>query len=249
MLANVPRIITSWLPRRAPYWLKSTGCTPWAIEVLRRRARLGDVAGRRDVVGRDRVAEQREHTRAADVGHRARRHRHAVEVRRIAHVRGSRLPLVDLAFRHLERVPVLVAGEDARVSLLEHRGVDVRGHRRLDLLRRRPDVLQEDRLAVRAGAERLGVQVDVHRAGERVGHDQRRRGEEVHLHFRMHAALEVAVAGQHGGRDDVAGLDAVGDLGLAAGRSCRCRSCSRSRRRRSRRSRDPAAGPPSSGSR
>ena len=28
MLANVPRIITSWLPRRAPYWLKSFGCTP-----------------------------------------------------------------------------------------------------------------------------------------------------------------------------------------------------------------------------
>ena len=28
MLANVPRIITSWLPRRAPYWLKSLGSTP-----------------------------------------------------------------------------------------------------------------------------------------------------------------------------------------------------------------------------
>jgi hypothetical protein len=28
MFANVPRIMTSWLPRRAPYELKSTGCTP-----------------------------------------------------------------------------------------------------------------------------------------------------------------------------------------------------------------------------
>ena len=27
MLANVPRIITSWLPRRVPYWLKSAGRT------------------------------------------------------------------------------------------------------------------------------------------------------------------------------------------------------------------------------
>ena len=27
MLAKVPRIITSWLPRRVPYWLKSTGRT------------------------------------------------------------------------------------------------------------------------------------------------------------------------------------------------------------------------------
>ena len=28
MLPNVPRIITSWWPRRAPYWLNSTGETP-----------------------------------------------------------------------------------------------------------------------------------------------------------------------------------------------------------------------------
>ncbi len=34
MLANVPRIMTSWLPRRAPYWLKSTGCTPCAMRYL-----------------------------------------------------------------------------------------------------------------------------------------------------------------------------------------------------------------------
>src|SRR5438105_20647 len=30
-LANVPRTITSWCPRRAPYWLKSRGSTPWPI--------------------------------------------------------------------------------------------------------------------------------------------------------------------------------------------------------------------------
>ena len=34
MLANVPRIITSWLPRRAPYWLKSFGATPCACRYL-----------------------------------------------------------------------------------------------------------------------------------------------------------------------------------------------------------------------
>src|SRR5215213_8993932 len=33
-LANVPRIITSWLPRRAPYWLKSFGSTPCSIRYL-----------------------------------------------------------------------------------------------------------------------------------------------------------------------------------------------------------------------
>ena len=35
------------------------------LEVLRGRGALGDVAGRRDVVGRHRIAEQREHARAA----------------------------------------------------------------------------------------------------------------------------------------------------------------------------------------
>src|SRR3989441_10082750 len=28
MFANVPRMSTSWFPRRVPYWLKSTGFTP-----------------------------------------------------------------------------------------------------------------------------------------------------------------------------------------------------------------------------
>ena len=31
MLANVPRIITSWWPRRAPYELNSRGSTPRSI--------------------------------------------------------------------------------------------------------------------------------------------------------------------------------------------------------------------------
>ena len=34
MFANVPRIITSWLPRRAPYELKSAGATPFEIRYL-----------------------------------------------------------------------------------------------------------------------------------------------------------------------------------------------------------------------
>ncbi len=64
MLANVPRIITSWLPRRAPYELKSAGATPCSTRYFAGGAVLGDGAGRGDVVGRHRVAEQREHARA-----------------------------------------------------------------------------------------------------------------------------------------------------------------------------------------
>jgi len=34
MLAKVPRIITSWLPRRVPYWLKSAGRTWCSLRYL-----------------------------------------------------------------------------------------------------------------------------------------------------------------------------------------------------------------------
>src|SRR6185369_1631494 len=55
-------------------------------------------------------------------------------------------------------------------------------------------------------------QVDVHRAGQRVGDDQRRGRQVVHLDVRVDPALEVAVAGQHGDDGQVALVDPGGDL-------------------------------------
>ena len=55
------------------------------------------------------------------------------------------------------------------------------------------------------------VEVDVDAAGEGVGDDQRRRGEIVGLDLRVDAALEVAVAAEHGGDDEVVRLDGLGD--------------------------------------
>ena len=68
-----------------------------------------------------------------------------------------------------------------------------------------------DRLAVGAHAERLGGDVDQHRAGERVGHHERRRGEVVRPHVRVHAALEVAVAREHRRRHEVVVVDRLRD--------------------------------------
>ena len=65
-----------------------------------------------------------------------------------------------------------------------------------DLVGRRPDVGEEHRLAVRAGAERLGRQVDVDAPGERERDDERRRREVARARQRVDAALEVAVARQ-----------------------------------------------------
>ena len=55
--------------------------------------------------------------------------------------------------------------------------------------------------------DRVIEQVDVDPPREGVGDHQRRRGEIVRPHLLMHAALEVAVAGQHRGDDECAFLD------------------------------------------
>ena len=67
MLPNVPRIRTSWWPRRAPYELNSSGADAVLLEPLPGGRRGDDRAGRRDVVGRHRVAEHGEDAGADDV--------------------------------------------------------------------------------------------------------------------------------------------------------------------------------------
>ena len=86
-----------------------------------------------------------------------------------------------------------------------------------DFLRRRPDVAQEDR-PVRADADRLAREVEVHAAGERVRDDERRRREIVEPRVRIDAPLEVAIARQHRRRDQRAALDRRADrLGQRTG--------------------------------
>ena len=187
-------------------------------EVLPRRRVGPDRAGRRDVVGRDRVAEHDEAARALDVADRLRLARHPVEVRRQAHVGRRVVPLVQLALGRLERAPALVAGEDVGVGGGEHLALDRPADHRVDLVAARPEVAEEDVLAVGALAERLVDEVDVHPAGERVRDDERRRREVVRLHLAVDARLEVAVAREDGADDEVAVGDGGADrLGQRAG--------------------------------
>ena len=127
---------------------------------------------------------------------------HLLEEARLAHV-GRVGPGVAIARRDLDRVPGLVAGEDLGVVAGEHLRRDRGADHLLDLLRVGPDVAQVDRLAVGALAERLGGEVDVHPAGQRVGDDQRRAGQVVGLDVLVDPALEVAVAGEHGADGEV----------------------------------------------
>ena len=98
MLANVPRVMTRSLPRRAAV----------AVEVrrLRRRApirylpaglSLRDRAGRRDVVGGDRVAQDGQHASAADRLDRPDVGGQVDEERRLLDVGALRVPLVQIA--------------------------------------------------------------------------------------------------------------------------------------------------------
>ena len=81
-----------------------------------------------------------------------------------------------------------------------------------DLALAGPDVLEVDRLALLVVAQRLVLQVDVHRAGQGVGDDQRGRGQVVGADLGVDPALEVAVAAQDGDGDQVVFVDRLGDL-------------------------------------
>ena len=139
---------------------------------------------------------------------------HALEVRGLPDVRGLRVPGEGVAGGGVERLPAVVAVEDALVAAGEHVLVDRGIDDLLDLDRVRPDVLQEDVVAGLVLAQGVGVEVEVHGTGQGVGDDQRRGGQVVHLHVRVDPAFEVAVAGEHGGDGKVVGLDGLGDLGV-----------------------------------
>ena len=114
-------------------------------QILGGRARAGDVAGRRDVIGRHRVAEHGEHARSGNVAQCRRLRRHVVEVRRFLDVLALRIPVVPLAGFNLQLRPVVVAGEDVGIARFEHRVVDALRHRRRDLVVARPNLLEKDR--------------------------------------------------------------------------------------------------------
>ena len=182
-------------------------------EVRPGRAVLLDRAGRADVVGGDRVAELEQHPGALDVGDRLGLVGHAVEVRRLADVRRVLVPGEGVALGSRQRLPLLVSGEHVGVVVGEHLRRDRLADHPLDLAERGPEVLEKDVVPVLVLPERVTEEVDVHRAGQRVGDDQRRGREVVHLHVGVDPALEVAVAGQHAHDGEVLLVDRGAHLG------------------------------------
>ncbi len=171
------------------------------------RIRLDRTRGR-DVVGGDRIPEHAEHARALDVGGRVRLHLEAIEERRLGNV-GRRGPAINLARRALDRAPQRIGRGEAAVELAKRRGIARERQHLGNFARCRPHVLQENRLAVAAGAERLGRQIAQHRACDGVGDHQRRRRQEIRLEIRVDACFEIAIAGQHSSADQVVAHDGV----------------------------------------
>ena len=151
---------------------------------------------------------------------------HALEVRGLADVGGLGVPLEGVALGRGQALPALVAGEDVGVVLDEHVLADGLADDPLDLGRVGPDVLQEHVGAGLVLADRVVLDVPVHRPGQRVGDDQRRGGQVVHLDVGVDPALEVAVAREdrgdrevvllHRGRDRFGQRARVPDAGDAA---------------------------------
>ena len=135
-----------------------------------------------------------------------------VEIGRVLHIGRAVVPVVGQAALDRDLAPVGVALEHVGVLLGEHLLGD---HLRItELISRLVGQMSLRKtflpfLSMPSGC--LG-EVDMHRAGERIGDDQRRRGEIVGAHVRVDAAFEVAVARQHRGGDQIVLVDRFGDL-------------------------------------
>ena len=155
---------------------------------------------------------------------------HALEIGRVLHVGGAGVPAVGVALGgDVDRLPLLRPLEHVAVALLEHLARDdaVDGVRHL--LLGRPDVLQVDRLAVLAGADRLLRQVlgDACRRARRRPPAAARPGS-WRAHWRGRGPRSCGCPRAPRPRPACCPRSRRRS-GRAAGRSCRCRWCSRSR--------------------
>ena len=179
----------------------------------RRRVRL-DRAGRRNVVGRHRVAEHSQRSCADDLANRTGLHPEAVEERRLLNVRARLIPLVGVADARRDFVPLRILIGKVAVQFAEYLRLERALHEVAHLSEAWPKVAQEHVRAVVRLAKRFARQVDVDPPGQRERHDERRRHQEIAAHVLVHARLEVAVAGEHRGDNEVVVEDRLLDLGV-----------------------------------
>ncbi len=167
-----------------------------------------DGVGRRQVVGGDVVAQHGQRQHAAQ---RALAGQRAFPVRWAADVGAHRAPVVQRADGG---AALVLDAEHGRVDLAEVLGLDRGLDHGVDLFVAGPDVLEADVAAAGVLAQHVALDVESDGAGDGVGHDQRRRSQEGLLGVGVDAAVEVAVARQHGGGVEVAVDDFLLNLGV-----------------------------------
>ncbi len=180
------------------------------VQIAAGRAGFLDAAGRADVIGGDAVAKHRQRAGADDIGHRGRCHGHAIEIGRVLHIGGRCVPAVGGAAFNLDRLPAFIAFEHIGIARGKHFRGDIGHDHAGDFGVGGPDILEIHR-AVGALADRLNGQIAAHGAGQRIGDDQRRRGEVIGLHIRRHAAFEIAIARQDRAGNQIIGVDRIGN--------------------------------------
>ena len=114
--ANVPRIMTSWLPAPGAVGVEIVRLNTVLDQIFPGRAVLLDRTGRRDVIRRDTVAEQRQQTGANNFFERRRFWRQRFRRTAGCECRSSRLPMRTDRPSGPERLPPRVAGEDIGAS-------------------------------------------------------------------------------------------------------------------------------------
>ena len=123
---------------------------------------LLDAAGRRDVVGRHRVAENPQRPRPGNVADRSGMHRELLEERRLLDVRACCVPMIHRSDRCWDFIPCRVLRGEILVQRAEYLRLEGCLHGVANLLQRRPEVAQ-----VNALGDRFGRQINVHAPGQR----------------------------------------------------------------------------------
>ena len=189
-----------------------------AVEVFRFHAMLDQISpgwriffdrtGGTDVICRHRIAEDRQRTCAANV---ANLRAIAFEERRLLNVCRIRIPFVQQPRRRGNLIPEWILIRKIRVKPPISGGIDRALHHVANLFHRRPDFTKVNMLTILAAADRLLRHVDVHAAGQRERHHERRRHQEICADRLMHARFEVAIAAQHRRADEIVLRDRVFD--------------------------------------
>lgn len=180
------------------------------------RGVFGNLSGRRDVIGSDRVTNVEQAVSVIDACNRGGTNFGRCKEGRVVDVCRVILPFVKLTSGSFKVLPHLATVKDSVISFLEHLRGDCTCSDSTDLLTRGPNISKENIFSFLILAERLSLKIDVHGSSNSVGNNKGRRCQVVSSGVRMDTALEVSVAGKDSGSNEIVidntVLDSIGDF-------------------------------------